>query len=77
MRLSAVMEARDEYFRFELARAARKLAEEILEVQPGQNVVITADTASDGRVVWSSAAAVYAAPGVGRTPRSTTGCPER
>lgn len=64
MRLSSVMEARDEYYQFEMARAASKLAREILEVKPGQTVVITADTQSDGRVVWASASAVHAAGGV-------------
>ena len=64
MRLSMVMEARDEYLAFELARASRRLAEEVLEVKPGTRVVITADTQSDMRVVWANAQAVYAAGGV-------------
>ncbi len=64
MRLTSVVEARNEYYSFELARAARKLAEDVLNVQPGQQVVITADTQSDGRVVWADAAAVYAAGGI-------------
>lgn len=64
MRLASVMEARDEYYAFELARAARKLADEILEVKPGQTVAITADTMSDGRVVKATAAAIFAAGGL-------------
>ncbi len=64
MRLASVMEARDEYLSFEMERAARRLAEEILGIEPGMSVVITADTMSDARVVWSSARAIYAAGGV-------------
>jgi leucyl aminopeptidase (aminopeptidase T) len=64
MRLASVVEARDEYYALELARAARKIAEEILHVSPGQTVAITADTMSDGRVVQAVAAAVFAAGGL-------------
>lgn len=64
MRLASVMEARDEYLSFEMEHAARKLAEEILEIQSGMTVAITADTNSDARVVWASARAIYAAGGV-------------
>jgi leucyl aminopeptidase (aminopeptidase T) len=59
-----VMEAGEQYYAFELARAARRLAEEVLEVKPGSRVVITADTQSDFRVVQASAEAVFAAGGV-------------
>jgi leucyl aminopeptidase (aminopeptidase T) len=64
MRLLSVMEARDDYYQYEMARAARKLADEILQIKPGQTVAITADTQSDTRVVWASASAVYAAGGI-------------
>jgi leucyl aminopeptidase (aminopeptidase T) len=64
MRIGSVMEARDEYLSFEMERAARKLAEEVLEIKPGQTVAITADTNADARVVWASARAIYAAGGV-------------
>lgn len=63
MRLASVMEARGEFYSFEMERAARKLADEILQIKPGQTVAITADTATDGRVVWASARAIYAAGG--------------
>ncbi len=63
MQLYSTMEARSEYFQFELAAAARKLVEDVLEVQPGQTVLITADTQSDSRVVWADAEAVFAAGG--------------
>jgi len=64
MRIGSVMEARDEYLSFEMERAARKLAEEVLCIRPGQTVAITADTNADSRVVWASARAIYAAGGV-------------
>lgn len=61
MRLSLISETRDEYFSFELAHAARRLIEEVLEVKPDQQVVITADTLSDRRVTWATAQACFAA----------------
>jgi leucyl aminopeptidase (aminopeptidase T) len=64
MRLASVVEARDEYYSLELAVAARKIAEEILQVKPGQTVAITVDTMSDRRVVQATAAAVFAAGGL-------------
>jgi leucyl aminopeptidase (aminopeptidase T) len=53
-------EMRDDYLTFEVARAARKAVEEVHPVQPGENVVITCDTAGDSRVVNAIAQAVYA-----------------
>jgi len=53
-------ETRDDYLSFELALAARKTVEEFLPVRAGENVVITADTSSDGRVVSAVAKAAYA-----------------
>lgn len=50
-----------QYLAFEQAYAVRKLVEEIALVRPGENVVITADTASDWRLVQATACAVYAA----------------
>ncbi len=61
MRLHSVVEARDEYYALELAAAARRMVDEILEVKPGQRVVITTDSHTDERVVRASAAAVFAA----------------
>lgn len=49
------------YYAYEVALAARKLVTEVLPVAPGQQVVITADTASDARVVQVTAQAAYAA----------------
>jgi leucyl aminopeptidase (aminopeptidase T) len=48
----------------ELARAAHKLVTEMRPVKPGQQVLITADTAADTRVVEATAGAVHAVGGV-------------
>jgi len=61
MRLYSVVEARDEYYALEMARAARKMVDDILEVRPGQRVVITSDSQTDERVARAAAHAVYAA----------------
>ena len=60
MELIVGTETRREYLSFELAKAARKTVEEVMPVKPGENVVITADTKSDARVVEATAQAVYA-----------------
>jgi leucyl aminopeptidase (aminopeptidase T) len=65
MVLAVGTEPRDGFYKFELANAARKLVEIAMPVQPGEQVVITADTSSDERVVWATAEAAYAA---GATP---------
>lgn len=59
------VESRNEYLSFEAALGARKLIEEVMLVKPGENVVLTGDTASDWRVVELVAQAAYAA---GATP---------
>lgn len=61
MELTLGWEARDEYRSFELHAAARKLVEDVMLVKPGENVAITADTASDMRVVRATADAVFGA----------------
>jgi len=58
-------ESREEYRRLELAAAAKKLVEVAMPVDPGEQVVITADTCTDERVVWAAAQAAYA---LGATP---------
>jgi leucyl aminopeptidase (aminopeptidase T) len=50
-----------DYLAFEVVQAARKLVEEVMPVQSGESVVITADTGSDMRVVRATAGAVLAA----------------
>jgi leucyl aminopeptidase (aminopeptidase T) len=64
MEFSLGTEPRDEYYEFELTHAAYKLVTEMRPVEPGQQVLITADTASDGRVVRATAGAVYTVGGV-------------
>jgi len=57
-------ETQDGYCRMELAAAAHKLVSDVTPVKPGQNVLITADGASDARVVNAVAGATMAAGGV-------------
>jgi leucyl aminopeptidase (aminopeptidase T) len=57
-------ESRDEYWDVELVHAANKLVTEMRPVEPGQQVLITADTAADLRVVQATAGAVHAVGGI-------------
>jgi leucyl aminopeptidase (aminopeptidase T) len=57
-------EGQPEYYAYEMALAARKVVTEVMPVQPGQQVVITADTASDPRAVQATAQATFAVGGV-------------
>jgi len=61
MELFLGTEVREEYLNWELGASARKLVEEVMLTQPGENVVITADTSCDMRVVQATATAAYAA----------------
>ena len=54
-------EVRDEYLSWEVEAGARKLIEAIMLTTEGENVVITADTSSDMRVVQATAMAAFAA----------------
>jgi len=65
MVLAVGTETRGEYRFLEVAAAARKLVTEAMPVQPGEQLVITADTCSDERVVRATAQAAYA---MGATP---------
>jgi leucyl aminopeptidase (aminopeptidase T) len=58
-------ETTKEYYSFELAAAARKLVQDVMCTKPGENVVISADTQSDWRVVEATSQAAYA---IGATP---------
>jgi leucyl aminopeptidase (aminopeptidase T) len=60
MELAVGTEPRPEYSSFELAAAARKLVEDVMLTKPGENVVITADSMSDARVVNATANAAFA-----------------
>jgi len=59
------LSSRPEYLHLEAAVGARKLVEQVMLVKPGEDVVLTADTATDARVVDLTAQAVAAA---GATP---------
>ncbi len=61
MELALGTETREEYLAFELALAARKLVEQVMLTQPGENLVVTADTSTDWRAVEALAKAAYAA----------------
>ncbi len=52
-------ETRTGYLSYELARTTRLIFEEIFPIQMGENVVITADTSTDSRVVNSTAEAIF------------------
>ena len=57
MELMLGTEPRREFYSFEVAVAAHKVVRDIMLVKPGENVVITADTQSDWRVVEATAQA--------------------
>jgi leucyl aminopeptidase (aminopeptidase T) len=57
-------EPRDEYYALELAQAAHRLVTEVRPIRPGQQVLLSADSASDLRVVRAAAGAVYTVGGV-------------
>ena len=65
MELALGTETTRTYLVFEMARGARKLIEDVMLTKPGEEVVITADTSSDWRVVEATAQAAFAA---GATP---------
>ncbi|MDI7277287.1 MAG: hypothetical protein QME94_15025 [Anaerolineae bacterium] len=52
-------EPRDEFYALELAHAAHRLVTEVRPLRPGQQVLLTGDSASDMRVVRATAAAAY------------------
>ena len=59
MNINFGTETRTGYQNFALAKTTRFITEEIFPIQPGENVVITADTSSDSRVVNSTAEAIF------------------
>lgn len=48
-----------ELYEFELGKAAKSLVEDMLNIKPGETVIITADTESDFRVVNATAREVF------------------
>lgn len=65
MELTLGTEPTRTYLAFEIGRGARKLIEEVMLTKPGEQVVVTADTSSDWRVVEATAQAAFSA---GATP---------
>ncbi|MFZ5753636.1 MAG: aminopeptidase [Bacillota bacterium] len=59
MELNIGIEPASQYLSFETAKGALKLVKDVMLVKEGENVVITADTATDRRVVEAAANAVY------------------
>ena len=59
MEFNIGIEMRDEYKSMEAARGAMKLVSEVMLVQPGENLVISVDTATDMRVARAVANAAY------------------
>ena len=57
-------ESRNEYYNIELVDAANKLVPQVRPVEPGQQVLITFDTASDERVARATAGAAYSKGGI-------------
>jgi len=53
------IEMRDEYKSMEVARGAMKLVRDVMLVQPGETVVVNADTATDMRVAEAVIIAAY------------------
>ena len=65
MELDKSLEPTPQWYWMEMGRVGRKLVEELFPIKPGEQVVITADTRSDWRVVEEAVKAIY---GVGATP---------
>ncbi len=59
MEFNIGIEMRDEYKAMEVAKGAMKLVNEVMLVQPGENLVISVDTATDMRVAQAVAKAAY------------------
>lgn len=54
------IEMREEYKSFELAKGAMTLVKDIMLVKPGENVVVSMDTATDKRVAYGIVHAAFA-----------------
>jgi leucyl aminopeptidase (aminopeptidase T) len=60
MELDRSLEPSPEWYWVEMGRVGRKIVEELFPIQQGENVVVTADTMSDWRVVQETVKAIYA-----------------
>jgi leucyl aminopeptidase (aminopeptidase T) len=65
MELDKSLEPTPHWYWIEMGRVGKKIVEEFFPIQPGEHVVVTADTSSDWRAVEEVVKAVYA---VGATP---------
>ena len=65
MELDKSLEPAPEWYWIEMGRVGKKLVEDVFPIKPGENVVVTADTQSDWRVVQETVKAIYA---IGATP---------
>jgi leucyl aminopeptidase (aminopeptidase T) len=65
MQLDKSLEPTPQWCWMEMGRVGKKLVEEVFPIRPGEQVVVTADTQSDWRVLEEVVKAVYAA---GATP---------
>lgn len=65
MELDKALEPTPQWYWMEMGGVGRKIVEEFFPIEPGENVVVTADTISDWRVVEDTVKAIYA---VGATP---------
>ncbi len=65
MELDKALEPTPEWYWMEMGGVGRKIVEEFFPIKPGENVVVTADTISDWRVVEETVKAIY---GVGAIP---------
>jgi leucyl aminopeptidase (aminopeptidase T) len=63
--LDKALEPTPEWYWMEMGGVGRKIVEEFFPIRPGENVVVTADTISDWRVVEETVKAIY---GAGATP---------
>jgi 2,5-dihydroxypyridine 5,6-dioxygenase len=60
MELDKSLEPSPEWYWMEMGRVGRRIVEDLFPIQPGENVVVTADTMSDWRVVQETVKAIYA-----------------
>jgi leucyl aminopeptidase (aminopeptidase T) len=60
MELDKALEPTREWYWMEMGGVGRKIVEEFFPIKPGENVVVTADTMSDWRVVEETVKAIYA-----------------
>jgi|GEM_PF-101093 len=60
LELDKALEPTPQWYWMEMGGVGRKIVEEFFAIKPGENVVVTADTMSDWRVVEETVKAIYA-----------------